>query len=316
MTTPAYTDLDSNAPDGATSPTTYSGADLSNVRSLRDKVITGRCKGFVQTRTTGTGPDAIRPQYITWLHATLNVGFRMKSTWGGTGNYQQTSVEWEWTNDAGSSWTSMGTAQANTFDANDNITGTTNSGGVVTLVMELWTKCLRVVAGLATHIAGTGTGVHGLGDMSVQNANAVAVTGGAANGMTLGQSTAKEVDATRVRETFHDYGTIAAAGTVTLELDKYAHFAFTPDSTTSSTCTIALSGAPASGKAQVWTLEIFNGRRSADGKIIYPGAFKWTGGASVRVLDTVLELSGRNIYVMQTRDGATRMEITHIGKGG
>lgn len=189
MPTPAYTQLDSNKPSGSDSPTTFANDTLANIRALRDMAITGRASGFVQSRTTGTGPDAARPQYMTWLNSTLQIGFRMKSTWGGTGNWQQTSVEWEWTNDNGSSWTSMGTAQANTFDASNNITASTNSGGFVTLVMEVWTKVLKAVSDLSSHTGATGTSVHGLGSISTQAANNVAITGGTINGATVGATT-------------------------------------------------------------------------------------------------------------------------------
>lgn len=192
MTTPAYTQLASNKPAGSDSPTTFANDTLANVRALRDHAITGRVAGFVQTRTTGTGPDASRPQFITWLNSSLQVGFRMKSTWGGTGNWQQTSVEWEWTNDNGSSWTTMGTAQANTFDNLNNITASTNSGGFFTLVMEIWTKALKAVSDLAAHIAATAADqapVHGLGTISTQAANNVAITGGTINGASVGATT-------------------------------------------------------------------------------------------------------------------------------
>ena len=159
MPTPAYTNLNSNKPAGTDSPTTYATDNLNNVRALRDMVITGRAAGFIQSRTTGTGPDAARPQYITWLNSSLQIGFRMKSTWGGTGNCQQTSVEWEWSNDNGSSWTTLGTAQANTFDSSDNITATTNSGGFVSLVMEMWTKLLRLVGAIKIDAATSNVGI-------------------------------------------------------------------------------------------------------------------------------------------------------------
>lgn len=319
MPTPAHTDFNSNKPSGGDSPTQYSSDDLANLRALRDAVVSGQpIPGFVQSRTTGTGPDASHPQYITWMNSTLGIGFRMKSVWGGTGSHQQTSVEWEWSNDTGGSWASMGTAQANTFDANDNITATTNSGGFAALVMEIWTKCLRAVAGLAAHIAATGTAVHGLGSIATQAANAAALTGTSTLDGTggVGQTTAPPVDGTRVRETFHDYGAIANGATVTLEFDKYSHFAFTPSSTTSDTVTIAVSGLPASGKSQTVLLEIINGRRSADGKITYPAAAKWIGGSGTRPLDTALELSGRNFISITVRDGGTRLEFSHQGKGG
>lgn len=313
MPTPAYTDANWNKPAGSDTPTVFSGDTLTAVRALRDMAIAGRVAGFVQSRTQGTGPDVARPQYIAWYSAALGIGFRKKITWT---SYKPTTVEWEWTNDSAASWTSMGAAQVNTFDASDNITASTNSGGFVTLVHEIWAKALKVVADLAAHIAGTGTGVHGLGSMSTQAASAVAITGGTANALALGATTPADADATRIREKFNDYGSIGAGGTVTLELDKYSHFSFTPHATTSNAVTIALSGVPASGRSQVFTLEIINGQRSADSLITWPAAFKWIGGAAVRPVDTSLEAAGRNIFTVVTRDGGTRYEVTHLGKGG
>lgn len=311
MATPAYTDLDSNAPDGTTAPGTYTAKDLANVRALRDMAIAGRASGFVQTRTTGTGPGADRPQYIAWTNATLTIGFRKNITWSG---YQMTSIQWEWTNDNWATFAVMGSAMGVTMDGSDNITATTNAGGWVAVLLEVWTKCLRVVAGLATHLAATGTAVHGLGSMSTQAASSVAVTGGAIDGTAFGATTPANVDATRVREKFNDYGSIGAAATVTLEADKYGHMAFTPSSTTSDTVTIAVSGIAASGRSQGFILEIINGRRSANLKITYPTNAKWIGG--VRFDDTTLELAGRNFFSVTIRDGGTRQEWQYIGKGG
>jgi hypothetical protein len=318
MPTPAYTELDSNKPDGSTSPTTYSGDDLANVRALRDIGMGLLAKGFVQSRTTGTGPDASRPQYVTWLNATLSVGFRWKLTWGGTGNWQITSIEVEWTNDNGGSWTSVRTAQANTLDASGNITSTTQSGGAWTVVLEIWGKCVKAVSDLAAHIAAHRHLGAWLGTIATQSAAAAALTGTSTLDGTggVGQTTPPPVDATRVRESFHDYGAIGAGATVTLEWDKYSHFAFTPSSTTTDTMVLAFSGLPASGKSQTVLIEIINGRRSADGKITYPANAKWIGGSATRPLDTALELSGRNFLSVTTRDGGTRLEFSHQGKGG
>lgn len=318
MPTPAYTELDSNAPDGTTAPGTYTSKDLANVRALRDMAIAGRASGFIQSRTTGTGPDAARPQRITWLNATLTIGFRVEFVWGGTGNYQPTSVEWSWSNDNGASWTVMGTAQANTFDGSDNITATTNSGGFSAILLEVWTKCLRVVAGVAAHIAATGTAVHGLGSMSTQAASAVAVTGGAIDGTALGATTPANVDATRVREKANDYGTltsVAGASSIALEADKYGHMAFTPPATTTDTVAITVTGIAASGRTQGFLLEIINGRRSANGKITYPANAKFIG-SGVKPDDTTLQLAGRDFYSVTIRDGGTRQEWQYIGKGG
>lgn len=310
MPTPAYTDLDSNNPLGSQSPTGYSVSDLANIRALRDMALNGRAAGFAQSRS---GSDITRPQYIYWIHPVLGIGFRLEITWNG---YQPSTVQWSWTNDNSASWTAMGSAQVNTFSTGDSITASTNSGGFFTLVLEVWAKALRVVADLATHIGLTGTGVHGLGSISTQAANNVAISGGSINNTAVGNTTPAAADVTRLRENFVDLGAIVNGGTATLDLVNYAHFSVTPHSTTTSTMTIAVSGPPASGKSQTWTLEIINGQRSADAKITWPASFKWVGGSAARPVDTSLELSGRNIFVLQTRDGGTRYEIQHIGKGG
>lgn len=206
MPTPAYPNFDSAAPDGSSgNGGTFSAAALANIRALRDFAISGRVPGWIMSRTQGTGPSVSRPQYITWLNGALLLGFRKKMTWGGTGNYQVATIEWEWSNDNGATWTSMGTAQANTYDANDNITASTNSGSWHTLVLELWTKVLRVVADLVTHAAATGTAVHGLGNMSTQAKTAVDIDGGTVDGVDVGLSARGVVQAKRVSEELQVY---------------------------------------------------------------------------------------------------------------
>lgn len=144
----------------------------------------------------------------------------------------------------------------------------------------------------------------------------VLVSGVAINSTSLGVTTPDQVRAIRVREAMVALGTIAAAGTATCDLATGSAFSFTPDSTTSSTVTVAVTNPPASGDIQSFILEIINGRRSADAKITWPASFKWVGGSTNRPLDTNLELSGRNLFSLYTRDGGTRYEIAHLGAGG
>jgi hypothetical protein len=315
MPTPAYTDFDSNAPDGtAGSGTTFSGSALANVRALRDMAIAGRAKGFVNSRTQGTGPDANRPQFLAMVNATLNIGFRQNITWSG---FQPTSVQWEWNNvdptvGGSTNWVAMGSAQANTFDGANNITATTNSGGFFTHVLEIWTKVPESGVDLATHIAATGTAVHGLGSIATQNSTNLTCSDGALNA-TLGQTTAKAADMTRARESFTDLGTIGAGGTATLDLTAAAHYALTAPAAASS-FTVAMSNVPASGKSQTFMLEIIGGQRSS-GVITWPTAWKWIGGTAPT--QTAFESgTGRNIISGTVRDGGTRVEVTHLGKGG
>jgi hypothetical protein len=308
-----YTEFVPTVPDGANPPATFSGDALNNIVALRDMMLTGRpMPGFLHSKTAGAY-TLEQPEYVTWYKASGTVGFRMKNTWTGG---KLTTIDWEYTTN-GATWYAMGTPQINTYSG-DDIISTTVSGNFFTLVVEIWVKCLRAAASLATHIAGTGSGVHGLGTIATQSATAAALSGSSTLDGTggVGQTTPPPVDATRIREKFNDYGAIAAAGTVTLELDKYGHFAFTPHATTSSTITVAVSGTPAAGKSETWTVEILNGQRDADGRITWAGSFKWVGGSVTRPLDTALELSGRNFFILQCRDGGTRHEIQYIGKGG
>lgn len=307
MPTPAYTEFDSNKPDGSTSHTTYATDDLNNVRGLRDMAMGMLAKGFVQSRTTGTGPDAMRPQFVTWLNATLLVGFRWKLTWGGTGNWQVTSVEMEWSNDNGGTWTSVRTAQANTLDGSGNITASTQSGGGWTMFLELWGKVVKVVSDFAAHIAATGTAVHGLGDVSTQTSSAVNFTGGTAKGVTLGGTGAGEAKlatVAAVRETFNDYGTIVTGNTCTVELDKYG--ASRIQAPASGSFTVAFSGVPASGFVEGHVIEAVNW-----GVITptLPANKRWSGG-----VQPTFTASGVDIIRVYTRDNGANYRFALMDK--
>lgn len=313
----AYTELDSNKPDGANSPTTFAADTLANMRALRDMAITGRVKSFIQSRTTGTGADASHPQLITWLNATLSIGFRWNITWTGD---KPTTILHQWTSagDYPTVWTDMGSAQVNTFDASNNITASTNSGGFYTVLLEVWAKCLKGVSDITSHIAATGTAVHGLGTAALANLASMAITGTSSfNGTTgVGNAADVPVDATRVREKFNAYASAAAGATTTFELDKYGGFSGQPHATTSSTWTVAVSGAPGANKIQTWLLQLVNARRDVDGRITWPAAFKWIGGSAARPHDDQLALSGRDLFAISTTDGGTTYDIQYLGVRG
>jgi hypothetical protein len=134
----------------------------------------------------------------------------------------------------------------NTFDGSNNITASTNSGGTRDVLIELWGKLLKVVSDFATHIAATGTAVHGLGTAAVANLASMLITGTSTfNGASIGDTAHPTVDGKRVREEFHDYGRSSPTATVTIEWDKYAHAAFTASATNTDLHTIAFSGLPA-----------------------------------------------------------------------
>jgi hypothetical protein len=288
MPTPAYTNFQAGKPDGTTGTgATFAADALAQLATLRDSVVSHHPPpGWTMTLTQGTGPDLARPQYTTWLNATLSLGFRLKVTWGGTGTVQLGTVEWEWSNDNGSSWTTMGTAQANTYDANDNITNGTN-GGMITRFFELWTKVLRLVTNLAAHIAGTGTGVHGLGSMSTQSAGSVAITGGSADGMAFGVTTKAQVGATRVVEARNVYTPGAGAG-VALDWTNGNSYV-----TNNGTNAVTFSNVPATGQFASHCLRVSNLDTTT-----FPAAVTWGAGGKP-------PCNGEAWVFMWTVDGGT-----------
>ena len=61
---------------------------------------------------------------------------------------------------------------------------------VLSALGKLQAQITANLSTLTSHTSATGTAVHGLGTMSTQNANSVAITGGSINGTTVGASTA------------------------------------------------------------------------------------------------------------------------------
>jgi hypothetical protein len=310
-----YTDYDPSVPTGAQTPANFAISSQANFFALRDMVVMGRLSGFAQTRAGGTEP---RPQYIRWWDATHGYGLQLELEWSSAGaGHNIIGCTWSYTTNNFGVVTQIGSKQVNTYNAEGGyITASTVSGGQFNILLEVWSRVLKAVADLATHMGLNGTAVHGLGTMSTQNATSVAVTGGNIDGTPIGITTAALARAKAVRELSNDYGAIGNGATVTLQLDLYGHFVFTPSSTTSHSVTIAVSGVGATGNSQTCILEIINGQRSADALITWPANFKWIGGAASRPVDTSLESAGRNLFSFTTRDGGTRYEVMHLGKGG
>lgn len=316
MPTGAYVEYFSTKPDGMTNPTQFSGDDQTNQQKLRDMVVCGRVPGFVHGKSQGTGPSLGRAQYIGWFNAGSTLGFRMNITWGGTNTLYPTSVQWEWSSDCttltNGTWVAMGSAAAMSFDANDVLTSTTNVGGVITMVLEMYMRLLRVIDNHATHAAGTGSAVHGLGSMSIQNTSFVSCSDGALNG-TLGQTAPRIADVIRLRETFTDLGTIGAGATATLDLAAASHYACTAPGATSN-FTVAMSNVPVSGRSHTFMFELVGGQRST-GVITWPTSWKWIGGTAPSQ-SALQSGTGRDIFSGTVRDGGTRIEMSYLGRGG
>lgn len=281
MTT-THVDFDSNIPAGSDNPTDYSADNLSNLRALRDLIIAGLVPGFVHSRTNGTG-TADQPQYVSWYNATLGIGFRWHITWTAT---KPTSVLEEWTNDFAAAWIAVGSAQVNTFDASNNITASTQSGGWVTMFFEVWAKCLKVIADLVAHAAAVGAAVHGLGDISTQNKAACDFDGGTADGMTFGGSVRCVGNFTRATEDHATHAPGAAAGVV-IDWSKGSSSV-----TNNGVNALTFSNVPASGRAG-HVIDLTNLNNTT-----FPGAVDWGVGGKPSI-------AGAVTVGLLTRDGGT-----------
>lgn len=256
--TPVHTDFDSNNPQGSQTPANEAASTLNDLRALRDAIVNGRLEGFVQSITQGAGADLDHPQFITWLNAALALGFRWNITWTG---HQLTTVTDEWSNDNGATWTAINLAQGNTYDASNRITSSSQAGGWRTMFFQAWTQLLKIKADFATHIAATGTAVHGLASMAIQAASSVAITGGSMDGVNIGDTTPARGTFTTVRCQKVDFTPANNAG-VALDWTKGVNTI-----TTNGTNAIAAGSPPAVGDLIVF-VDHFN-------NVTWPGTVSW-----------------------------------------
>lgn len=184
MATPPYVSLDPNAPSGPTqAPDVYSASDLANVRALRDCIITGAVQGWSYSQTAAT----TRPVDRIWAQGVFRLWLQL--TYGGTNNLPLTA-KWWWSNDSGATWSQIGATTNLTWDtARMAITAADTNAGLWLLWLTAVMKSVVVDEIYAAHVAANGAAVHGLGTMSTQNANAVAITGGTLAGVGISAST-------------------------------------------------------------------------------------------------------------------------------
>jgi len=173
MATPPYVPLNPDAPNGATqAPDVYAASDLANVRALRDAIITGAMPGWTYTQSA----DQTHPADRIWTSGVYRLWLNL--TYSGTNNLP-TSGAWRWSNDSGATWSVIDSGFALTWNAGLVALNSANGMGGAWL-QWLVAQAQATVArdSLTGHTGANGTAVHGLGTMSTQNANAVAITGG------------------------------------------------------------------------------------------------------------------------------------------
>lgn len=201
MATPAYTPLDTTKPAIGNARSTDISAMLANTLAVRDAIVMGRAPGWTLTVSGGTAEE---PQYRVWSKSTE----KLRGTYSYTAGYV-TQVVWEWSNDTGTSYSAIATETV-TYDGSSNTTGGNNSS-LLSWLYEWIGKLKALRASYNVHAALTGSSAHGLGTISTQAANSVALTGGTANGVSVGLSTPAEAQFTRACEQFNTYAPSSGA---------------------------------------------------------------------------------------------------------
>lgn len=171
MATPVYTLLDEANPQ--TSQTRQAAIDTTRLNDLaeRDGIISGRLPGWTETVGGGTAEE---PLSRAWQKGTeyLRAVYTYASGF-------VTNVTWQWSNDNGTTFVSIGAAETRTYDGAGNTTGGANASAHSWL-FEWIGKIKSIRFAFNAHVAAVGTAVHGLGSMATQFASAVAITGGSA----------------------------------------------------------------------------------------------------------------------------------------
>jgi len=161
-------------PAGTDTPPFYSADDLQNIRALRDAVVCGFMPGWSYELDT-----ASPPLFTIWSKGTK--AFRMTLTYGpGTPSYCDSAL-WEYSENSGGSWeaiTTGGVPCAITTDAIGSILTVDKDAGMWVLALSAFNRNRYSEFAGEEHAALIGEQAHGLGTLSTQDANAVAITGG------------------------------------------------------------------------------------------------------------------------------------------
>lgn len=175
-----YQPFNPAVPEGADTPPVYADTDLANIRALRDGIVSGFVPGWALAYAALTGP--VRDQY-TWSNGI----YRLRATFAYTAGLIA-SLLWEWSENSGGAYVTIntgGSAAAIVSSADGSIASVSNDAAAFILGVAAGQRAALSKGSLDGHTTGVGSAVHGLGTMSTQNANAVAITGGSASAMAL-----------------------------------------------------------------------------------------------------------------------------------
>lgn len=280
----SYTALDPSLPTTAQTRQALTDSTRNNIAALRDDVVAGMVAGWSMAQSGGTSD---KPGVITYSKSTERI--RETLTWSGN---QLTQRVIEYSSNSGVAYDAVYTT-THTYDGSDNVVSG-NVGGFFHWIARTYTRLLDAVATLTAHIAGTGAAVHGLGTMSTQNANAVAITDGTMKGVVVGGTITGEHEpaiVTHGAEKTVDLGTIGAGGTLTIDWSLGTYFYATAPTSTAN-WTLAFSNIPAAGFGRCVYLFLTNGGRTGAGTLTYPSTsiLKKAGGGAFSLVSSGLDI--------------------------
>lgn len=267
----SYTAFDSTKPAGTqTGPAFATSASANDVALWYACVQGGSMPGWTFTKSGGTTEE---PLYYIWSNGTQIV--RSTNTW--TSGYLTQQV-WQVSQDSGAAYASVCT-QTMTYDGTTGaLTATTGAGGMMSVVGYVIGKLKALKTAYDAHAAAPGSSAHGLGTMSIQNANAVAITSGTAS-LTY-EREAKGTKGTVSSSTALDWG---AAGLYTATCATGAAFTH--------------SNLP-SGVVGFLTLDLTMSNTIAAGTLL--SGVKWPGGTA-----PTFATGERSLVTLMCHDGAT-----------
>ncbi len=252
----AYNPYNGAKPDPTADNGTAFGTNIRiNDAALRDGIILGGMPGWTYAQSGGS---AAEPTQI--LHSSGTERLKQDLTWA-SGNLTQ--VISSYSSNSGTAYDVLGTATAS-YSTNDltAVSSVGSPGGISGFVLKIMSalgKITALTSSFNAHTSANGTAVHGLGAMALQAPGAVTITGGTLDNVTIGGTTRNVGNFLVEREAYTDIGTIATAGTATINASGAGWYDLTLSTTAASTATITLSGVPPAGLAGGVIINVITG---------------------------------------------------------
>lgn len=264
----AYTAFNPDLPDGSV----QNGPQV--VQSIQDNqyaLWTSLAFGMLPAFSLAcSGGTAAEPTTFLFTENGSPGAGRVRGVASWSGGYI-TQIVWTVSQDSGGAYSSVGTS-AFTYDGSGNVTACTGVSGLMSFVVGLLGRLTAAVARIVT----LESGFTGLGSMSLQDADGVAIIGGTITNTVLGGIGSDEAQLAYVKATrdkWIDLSTGTPANTFTL--DFAAGNAF--KATAGNNFTFAVTNEPANGFAQKTVLEVYGGSGFT---ATLPAGYTWGGAGA------------------------------------